>query len=136
MNLGDAQVTRAHQFANVAVVVQQFLLFFYLCLLLVQRLLSIACKLSQFAALCPQGTESPWEGEKYKLGGSKSHRGKNVKSGGSDPTFSAFSRPKSSWGRSRPSARRIVPAVFSTVTGSSEETHITTGGTVCRSLRK
>ncbi len=30
---------------------------------------------------------------------------KNTKSGGSDPTFSAFSRPKSSWGRSRPAAR-------------------------------
>ena len=28
--------------------------------------------------------------------------GQNTKSGGSDPTFSAFSRPKSSWGRSRP----------------------------------
>jgi hypothetical protein len=27
---------------------------------------------------------------------------KIIKSGGSDPTFSAFSRPKSSWGRSRP----------------------------------
>jgi hypothetical protein len=56
---------------------------------------------------------------------SESHRGKNSKSGGSDPTFSAFSRPKSSWGRSRPSARFIVPGVFSTVTGSSEETQIT-----------
>ncbi len=36
---------------------------------------------------------------------SKSHRGKNTKSGGSVPTFSAFSRPKSSLGRSRPPAR-------------------------------
>jgi hypothetical protein len=60
---------------------------------------------SNWQLLHPQGTGSPWEGEKYKLGGSKSHRGKNVKSGGSDPTFSAFSRPKSSWGRSRPAAR-------------------------------
>jgi hypothetical protein len=30
---------------------------------------------------------------------------KTPKTGGSDPTFSAFSRPKSSWGRSRPAAR-------------------------------
>jgi len=36
---------------------------------------------------------------------SKSHRGKNTKTGGSDPTFSAFSRPKSAWGRSRLAAR-------------------------------
>ena|ERR1700737_1448889 len=33
---------------------------------------------------------------------SKRPGGKNTKTGGSDPTFSAFSRPKSSWGRSRP----------------------------------
>ena len=32
----------------------------------------------------------------------ESHRGKKTQPGGSDPTFSAFSRPKSSWGRSRP----------------------------------
>src|SRR5216683_3158914 len=76
---------------------------------------------------------SPWKPEKYETGERESHRGKNVKSGGSDPTFSAFSRPKSSWGRSRPAAQQIVPAVFSTVTGSSEETQITRGGTECRS---
>src|ERR1700687_4867842 len=37
---------------------------------------------------------------------------KKVKSGGSDPTFSAFSRPKSSWGRSRPPAGEFVPSFF------------------------
>ena len=38
--------------------------------------------------------------------------GKTTKTGGSDPTFSASSRPKSSWGRSRPEAPCPVPAVF------------------------
>lgn len=37
-----------------------------------------------------------------KHGEEKRCCGQNIKSGGSDPTFSAFSRPKSSWGRSRP----------------------------------
>ena len=32
----------------------------------------------------------------------RSGSGKTAKTGGSDPTFSAFSRPKSAWGRSRP----------------------------------
>jgi hypothetical protein len=32
----------------------------------------------------------------------KSSGRKTTKTGGSDPTFSAFSRPKSAWGRSRP----------------------------------
>ncbi len=36
----------------------------------------------------------------------KSDTEKNTRLGGSDPTFSAFSRPKSSWGRSRPSRRK------------------------------
>src|SRR5215472_14736400 len=48
-------------------------------------------------------------------GEGKRRRGKNTKSGGSDPTFSAFSRPKSLWGRSRPPALVTVPDVFSTV---------------------
>ena len=52
--------------------------------------------------LHPEKIRSLWKPEKYETGESESHRGKNVKSGGSDPTFSAFSRPKSSWGRSRP----------------------------------
>ena len=43
----------------------------------------------------------------------KSGGGKITKTGGSDPTFSAFSRPKSSWGRSRPEAPCPVPAVLS-----------------------
>jgi hypothetical protein len=43
--------------------------------------------------------------------GRKRRRGKNTKSGGSDPTFSAFSRPKSLWGRSRPPALLTVPEV-------------------------
>jgi hypothetical protein len=39
---------------------------------------------------------------------SKSSRGKITKSGGSAPTFRAFIRPKSVWGRSRPSAYSIA----------------------------
>src|SRR6266849_3006809 len=63
--------------------------------------------------LHPEKIRSPWKREKYETGESESHRGKNVKSGGSDPTFSAFSRPKSSWGRSRPS-RFLRDRVLST----------------------
>src|SRR6266849_3367800 len=59
----------------------------------------------KWTLLHPQQIRSPWKPEQYETGESESHRGKNVKSGGSDPTFSAFSRPKSSWGRSRPAAR-------------------------------
>jgi hypothetical protein len=39
---------------------------------------------------------------------------KTTKTGGSDPAFWAFSRPKGSWGRSRPGAPCPVPAVSST----------------------
>ena len=53
--------------------------------------------------------------------GRKRRRGKNTKSGGSDPTFSAFSRPKSLWGRSRPPALVTVPDVFSTVQRSFDK---------------
>jgi hypothetical protein len=49
----------------------------------------------------------------------KSSIGKTTKTGGSDPTFSAFSRPKSAWGRSRPEAPYPVPVVLST---SSDQT--------------
>jgi hypothetical protein len=59
---------------------------------------------------------------------SESHCAKQAKSGGSDPTFSAFSRPKSSWGRSRPPARQFVPHFFSTVTRSSEEAKLACAG--------
>ena len=59
--------------------------------------------------LHPPKPRSLWKAEKYKIGRSESHREKNVKSGGSDPTFSAFSRPKSSWGRSRPEGK---PCLF------------------------
>jgi len=45
----------------------------------------------------------------------RSGSGKTAKTGGSDPTFSAFSRPKSAWGRSRPGAPCPVPAVSSPV---------------------
>src|ERR1700678_70370 len=55
--------------------------------------------------LHPQKIRSPWKAEKYKIGRNESHPENHAKSGGSDPTFSAFSRPKSSWGRSRPAAR-------------------------------
>jgi hypothetical protein len=34
--------------------------------------------------------------------------GQNTKSGGSDPTFSAFSRPSEPWGRSRPLAQWLL----------------------------
>ena len=42
----------------------------------------------------------------------KSSGGKATKSGGSDPTFSAFGRPKSFWGRSRLRPPWPVPVVF------------------------
>jgi hypothetical protein len=42
---------------------------------------------------------------------SESHRGKNTKTGGSDPTFSAFSRPKSSV-RSLPPGGTVDRALF------------------------
>jgi hypothetical protein len=45
---------------------------------------------------------SPCPTEEWKRCGEKRCYGQKIKSGGSDPTFSAFSRPKSSWGRSRP----------------------------------
>src|SRR5215472_12537267 len=48
------------------------------------------------------------------LNARKGHRGKNTEPGGSDPDFSAFSRPKSPWGRSRPPAHKPV-LFFSTV---------------------
>ena len=43
-------------------------------------------------------------GKQMQLGqrDAKKRRKLNTETGGSDPTFSAFSRPKSSWGRSRP----------------------------------
>ena len=48
---------------------------------------------------------SPCPTEERKRCEEKRCDGQNIKSGGSDPTFSAFSRPKSSWDRSRPRAR-------------------------------
>jgi hypothetical protein len=42
----------------------------------------------------------------------KSSLGKNTKSGGSDPTFSASRRPKNFCGRSRPRAPLTVPVFF------------------------
>src|ERR1700737_3839007 len=55
--------------------------------------------------LHPEKIRSPWKPAKYETGESESHREKNTKSGGSEPPFSAFSRPKSAWGRSPPPAR-------------------------------
>src|SRR5882762_2256382 len=55
----------------------------------------------------------PFTRGRYRSNANKSYRGQTTKTGGSDPTFSAFSRPKSSWGRSRPSRRkrdRVLPA--------------------------
>ena len=49
----------------------------------------------------------------------KSSRGKTTKTGGSDPTFSAFSRPKSSWGRSRPEAPCPVPVIIQSLQNGS-----------------
>jgi hypothetical protein len=46
----------------------------------------------------------PVEGKAMPETKPKSSSGKTTKTGGSDPTFSAFSRPKSAWGRSRPEA--------------------------------
>ena len=45
---------------------------------------------------------SPCPTEERKRCEEERRCGQNIKSGGSDPTFSAFSRPKSAWGRSRP----------------------------------
>ena len=45
---------------------------------------------------------SPCPTEERKRREEERRCGQNSKSGGSDPAFSAFSRPKSSWGRSRP----------------------------------
>jgi hypothetical protein len=42
----------------------------------------------------------------------KSDTEKNTRLGGSDPTFSAFIRPKSSWGRSRPLHRKRDRVLF------------------------
>jgi hypothetical protein len=53
----------------------------------------------------------------------KSSGRKTTKTGGSDPTFSAFSRPKSSWGRSRPHRDDATVALSrpqATVTNSSK----------------
>jgi len=47
-----------------------------------------------------------------KRNATKNHRGKKTETGGSDPTFLASSRPKSSWGRSRPAAQKPVPPFF------------------------
>jgi hypothetical protein len=52
--------------------------------------------------LHPVAQRSPCPTEERKRCEEKRCYGQNIKSGGSDPTFSAFSRPKSSWGRSRP----------------------------------
>ena len=43
----------------------------------------------------------------------KSNGRKTTKTGGSDPTFSAFSRPKRSWGRSRPETPCPASEAFS-----------------------
>ncbi len=56
---------------------------------------------------------SPCPPEERKRCDEERRCGQNSKSGGSDPTFSAFSRPKSSWGRSRP-PRAARGRVFST----------------------
>ncbi len=52
-----------------------------------------------------------------ELNAKKSHREKKTETGGSDPTFLRPSRPKVSWGRSRPPAQEPVPFLFFTVTG-------------------
>src|SRR5258708_3342965 len=94
-----------------------------------------ALHLGNCQLLHPQKLRSPSKPEKYEMRREESHRGKKSKSGGSDPTFLRPSRPKVSWGRSRPAARRIVPAFFH-VDRVSEEDHKPEGGTACRSLRK
>ena len=58
----------------------------------------------------PKSPEVFGKPEKYEMRRAESHRGKKAKSGGSDPTFLRRSRPKVSWGRSRPAARVLVPA--------------------------
>src|SRR5271168_1640502 len=52
-----------------------------------------------------------------------------TKTGGSDPTFSAFSRPKSSWGRSRPFQQDATVALsrLQTDEPTNSKTHIAPG---------
>jgi hypothetical protein len=59
---------------------------------------------------------------------------KNVKSGGSDPTFSALSRPSGAWGRSRP-APRVTWRCFFHGIGNQSEPH-NKERPKCRSLRE
>ena len=67
-----------------------------------------------------------WRGQSFrnrvdtKSNAKKSYRGKKTETGGSDPTFLRPSRPKVSWGRSRPPAQKPVPFLFSTVIRSSQ----------------
>jgi hypothetical protein len=62
---------------------------------------------------------SPCPTEKRKRREAKRCYGQNIKSGGSDPTFSAFSRPSEPWGRSRPSRSRR-DRVLSTCSGGTK----------------
>jgi hypothetical protein len=59
--------------------------------------------------LHPPGVRSPWIPESCDSGDSENHAGKKTRSGGSDPTYSAFGRPRSPWGRSRPPTRSVAP---------------------------
>jgi hypothetical protein len=73
----------------------------------------ITFRTSVFTNFCTLGGEEALQNQELeqKLQ-SQTSRGKITKSGGSDPTFRASSRPKSVWGRSRPSAHSIALVIF------------------------
>ncbi len=73
----------------------------------------ITFRTSVFTSFCtPFGKDALRNQELEPKPRSKTSRGKITKSGGSDPTFRAFSRPKSFWSRSRPSAHSIARVIF------------------------
>jgi hypothetical protein len=61
--------------------------------------------LSNWQFLHPKEFGSSTGAEQYIIGGSEKLPRKKAKTGGSDPTFSAFSRPKSAWGSLPPLVR-------------------------------
>jgi hypothetical protein len=78
----------------------------------VQEVKLALCKRAIDAFFTPESSQVFRTVETAETGEGKGHRGKKPKSGGSEPTFSAFAAQKVSWGRSRPPARRIVPRFF------------------------
>jgi hypothetical protein len=78
----------------------------------VQRVKLALCKLAIDAFFTLERLEVLRTPGNTKAGERESDGGENAKSGGSDPTFSAFAAQKVAWGHSRPPARRVVPHLF------------------------